>query len=148
MANDKKSANVGKVLLGLLVLIGAVLLALVFGSKGAGGGEDGSAAENGKQGASSGVSAQNTADTDNSVSDSADAEAAVAEVKYEDVVITGDTYLWNGGSYELDALITELKGLDENTQVMISEDEGNVKALDELKSALDENGISYIEDIS
>lgn len=148
MANDKKSANVGKVLLGLLVLIGAVLLALFFGSKGAGGGEDGSVAENGKQGASSGVSVQNSDDTDNSVSDSADAEAAAAEVKYEDVVITGDTYLWNGGSYELDALITELKGLDENTQVMISEDEGNVKALDELKSALDENGIGYIEDIS
>ena len=74
------------------------------------------------------------------------AEPAVTEVKYVDVTIKEDKYVYNGGEYTLDDLITELKKLSDGENVRINDDGGLAEALDNLKKALDENSIKYSDE--
>ena len=74
------------------------------------------------------------------------AEPAVVEVKYVDVTIKEDKYVYNGGEYGIDELITELKKLTGGENVRINDDGGLAEALDNLKKALDENGIKYSDE--
>jgi hypothetical protein len=74
------------------------------------------------------------------------AEPAVTEVKFVDVTIKEDKYVYNGGEYVLDDLITELKKLTDGENVRINNDGGLADALDSLKKALDENGITYSDE--
>lgn len=75
-----------------------------------------------------------------------EAEPAVVEVKYVDVTIKEDKYVYNGGEYGIDELITELKKLTGGENVRINDDGGLAEALDNLKKALDENGINYSDE--
>ena len=79
--------------------------------------------------------------------DSQEAEPAMtSEVVYNDieVVVSGDKYTYNGGEYELDALIEEIGKVEaENIRVVISENNGLADALDALKSRLESDGIEY-----
>jgi hypothetical protein len=75
-----------------------------------------------------------------------EAEPAVTEVKYVDVTIKEDKYVYNGGEYDLEGLVTELKKLTGGENVRINDDGGLAEALDSLKKALDENGIKYSDE--
>ena len=75
-----------------------------------------------------------------------EAEPAVTEVKYVDVTIKKDKYVYNGGEYGIDELITELKKLTGGESVRINDDGGLAEALDSLKKALAENNITFTDE--
>lgn len=75
-------------------------------------------------------------------------EPVVAEYNEVEVVIKGDKYGYNGGEYELDALIEELNKLaegDKSVKVNITQDNGLADALDALVGRLKSERISYAD---
>lgn len=75
-------------------------------------------------------------------------EPAVVEYTEIEVVIAGDKYRYNGGEYELDALIDEivkLAGDDKNIKVNISQENGLADALDALIKRLESENMAYTD---
>lgn len=124
--------------LGLIVLIGLIIALVIFllnhFGLGFGGGGDGD-----------GDGEENAAPETSSVQE---VEPAVVEYAEVEVIIKGDRYSFNGGEYELEPLITELKkSADENKnlKVNITQDNGLADALDALTEKLEAEGITYAD---
>ena len=134
MAKDGKKGGGGKAAGG--VVVGAAACAAVFlllrgGDLGLGKGE---------------TKTENAPAVTTAATEATEAEPAVVEVKYVDVTIKEDKYVYNGGEYGIDELVTELKKLSDGENVRINNDGGLAEALDSLKKALDENGIKYSDE--
>lgn len=101
------------------------------------------------RGNGSGTGKSGTTGTDNAsevVTSSQEAEPAQAEIVFAEVTVRENAYVYNGGEYQLDPLVEELKKLGENTKVRITDDGGLVDAKEALTDALTKNNIPYTDD--
>lgn len=127
--------------LGLIVLIGIIIaLVIILNHLGLGFGKG--------DGDGEGEGEGDAAVSESSASSVQEVEPVMAEYAEVEVIIKGDRYSFNGGEYELEPLITELKkSADENKnlKVNITQDNGLADALDALIERLDAEGITYAD---
>ncbi|MEE3404693.1 MAG: hypothetical protein VZR73_11485 [Acutalibacteraceae bacterium] len=67
----------------------------------------------------------------------------VEEKIYVDVTVSGNSYLYQNSTLELDALLAELEKLDDEITVRITDEKASLKAYENLTKALDEKKISF-----
>lgn len=67
----------------------------------------------------------------------------VEEKVYVDVTVSGNSYLYQNSTLELEALIAELGKLDDDITVRITDENASLKAYEQLTKALDEKRIRY-----
>ncbi len=75
-----------------------------------------------------------------------EAEPTITEIKYVDVTIKENKYVYIEKEFELDELIEQLKNLSDGEHVRIYDDGGLQEALDNLISKLNENNIEYLDE--
>ena len=122
----------GKVIAAILLIAAIAVAVWFFFFRGEGFGT-------GKSGATGTDNASETVTTQ-------EAEPAQAEVVFAEVTVKESAYVYNGGEYQLNPLMEELKKLDENTKVRITDDGGLVDAKEALTDALTKNNIPYTDD--
>ena len=145
------------VVLILAVIAAAVWLLFHFGLFGLGKGSSGST-DSGT--ASSAVSAESAAESaaetsappapesseeSSEAAESSDepAETVIEEKTYVDVTVSENSYLYQNGTLELDALLTELEKLGDDVTVRITDEKASLKAYEDLTKALDEKKIAH-----
>lgn len=69
----------------------------------------------------------------------------IEELKYIDVTVSGNDYLYNNTKYTLDELMDELNSYELEAKVKITDDNSSRKAYKGLVEALRANSIPYIE---
>ena len=123
----------GKVIVTIIIIaLIAVILFLVFG-KGLGFGKG--------NGTGDGKATGSVAETV-----SQEAEPAVTEVKYVEVAVKKDKYIYGGSEYDLIGLMAELDKREEGANVRIKDDGGLVEARDALIEELNKKNIPYTDD--
>ena len=64
---------------------------------------------------------------------------------YADITVSGDSYIFENNSSEINDIIKSINGLDGDVVVRINDQNASYNAMDQLKKALDEGKISYSE---
>lgn len=115
----------------LLIIILALVLAWKFGLlKGFGLGS----------GLGLGNDTQNAEATQSVSASEEQAEVSTQEINIE---VAGDQYLWNGEEVTLDTIKTNLDGLEENTKVIMTDNEAVQNAYQEVLDVLNESNIQF-----
>lgn len=141
---NKKGGGKGKAAAGagILVLLAAGLFkfqpfGLPFGFDPPGSGNDSSVSDDSGSGKTD-VTEAPTEEKKEETSEEATAAAA-------DITVSGKEYLYQNRKLALSDLVEELKKLEKDTEVHIyTEDDYTANAMDALKKALDEAGITYM----
>ena len=132
---NRKGGAGAVALIVLAVIVVAVLIwGLGFGGFGSGGGKgDGEGAENSETSATE-PPPETTVTT-----------PVVKELEYIDITVSGNEYLYQNRKYTLEDLIKELTAYELSAPVKITDENSSIKAYKELRSALSDNNIHYIE---
>lgn len=69
----------------------------------------------------------------------------IEELKYVEITVSGNEYIYKNTKYSLDDLISDLTSLEEEAKVKITDDNSSRKAYKKIIDALIENKIPYIE---
>lgn len=145
------------ILLIVAVIAAAVWLMFHFGLFGLGKGSTGSADSGTESSAVSEESAAESAaetsappadesseeSSEAAESSEAPAETVVEEKIYVDVTVSENSYLYQNGTLELDALLTELEKLGDDVTVRITDEKASLKAYEDLTKALEEKNIPH-----
>lgn len=139
-----------KKFLGILLVIAIIglIIFLLLHFKGIGWGVGNGRSNTGSE--SSSVSNDKNTSSDNVQSSEIESttepiETTVEEVIYVAVTVQGRGYLYQNSGIELDDLIDELKKIEGNFIIRITDENASKKAFDDLTSALDEYHIPYEE---
>ena len=131
--SKKKGGKKGGIILVLILLIAAILVLLYFfgGGLGLGSGSGGTVPAGGT--------------VTNNTEQETDSDDTPEETKYIDVTVSEDKYLYDNNTITIDELIEKVKGFEEKCEVHITVSEtATLNAVDDLKAALDSNGIEYM----
>lgn len=115
----------------LILIIIALMLLNYFGIFGGKSGTD--------SGDGDGPSASQSSVIDKEVEESSQ------EQQYADITVSGDNYIFDNSNSQLTDIVKAVKDMDSSVLVRITDQNASFNAMDDLKKALDEAGISYSE---
>lgn len=134
MKRKLKGISVIGIIAIIAIVIVAVVIFLGFGGKGIGGGKG-----NGK---GSGTKEATTISVEEVTEEIL---VTTEELKYIEITVSGNEYIFQNQKYEMDELISTVKKQAESLDVRITDDHSSIKAYKYLTEALSENSIHYIE---
>lgn len=134
----------------VVVAIAAIIIFILIHFKGFGFGKGNGSGQSNSGSEGSSVSDEFQSSSENEPSSKVETvpeaiETTVEEVVYVSVTVQGRGYLYQNAGIELNALMDDLKKIEGNFVVRITDENASKKAFDDLTSALDKEHISYEE---
>ena len=131
----------------LVIILVAIFIFLVFWGKGFGKGKGkGKGNSEGNQRTMPEISISETDETVVEATTTTEIQPTVVEIKYVDVTIREDKYIFAEKEYDLEGLISQLDNLKDGEHVRIYDGGGLQETLDNLINALDEKHIEYLDE--
>lgn len=131
--NNKKKNNRIIVILLIILIIAALLWLLNYLGLGLGGGKGSGGDSKGNQ--------ETPAVT-------TEATTTEAPKEYENIKVSGGTYIYKGSEIELDSFVDTVNKMNENVVVLIQDDNATQNAMEDLKAALKKNDRAFAEESS